>query len=195
MALRKWHLFWGIIFGLPYWLLINDRHWIWLFISLLALIVGSELADFDHFLPFFKHRDVFLHSALIPIILFCLIVNMQFNATLNDPIYYLVGVAFINSYGIHLYLDLFPTIDPERTAKEKGVASAIGELLGTAVQGVTSVEIVKEMKGSYLIHYHAKIFGRKTMNKHTTRLYLIFNGGICTFLALILYYRFTEFIL
>ncbi len=68
---------------------------------LVALLIGLELPDWDHRLPFLIHRSLITHGFLLPLALFVLV--QRKTAPLR-----LFSMGFNVATAIHLCFDLFP---------------------------------------------------------------------------------------
>lgn len=221
MAPRKWHLVWGflsyILFLVMYVLIYMNQETLDSIINLnwnklpqlnlliigssfVMALLGSEIADFDLILGWLSHRDILTHSFFIPVFITITVIGQQFISP-GDPsiILSLIFIPFLFGFASHLFLDLFPNLDPEKEIKEKSISKTAVMLLGGAIQGLTGTELIKAMKGTYLIHlpFRMKITdvalrdrkdkyieNRKTFPLHTTRWWLFLNGLITVFLGL-----------
>jgi len=76
--------------------------------NLLTFIIGAMfggafglvMADIDQNLPFIKHRSIFTHGILWPLILF--------NEPIDTPYVRWVVVGFFSAYAVHLVYDMYP---------------------------------------------------------------------------------------
>ena len=207
MALRKYHILGAIFLFLAYlvaYFALFEKHPkfvpfepIWVTTAFLMAIVGSEFPDWDHMIHFLSHRDITTHSAGIAVLLFLVYTtNVFFFENLNQTLVYgLALAAFMIGLGSHLLLDLFPTYDPEKLINDKGALQASAYMLGGVIQGLTGQELVKALKGTYLIHLpfkspvmkEGKKVGRwemrRTLPLHQTRWWLFINGIISLLLG------------
>ncbi|MHA1970106.1 MAG: hypothetical protein ACW964_20220 [Candidatus Hodarchaeales archaeon] len=212
MANRKWHMITSIIvyviYCVMYWYIdtnnllpspgLPDISLLWIITGFLMALIGAEAPDWDLLLNWMHHRDIATHSIGIPIIITVTFLIQKF-ITPDDPtlILALVFSPFLLGFGSHLILDLFPSVDPEKELKEKGITKTTATLLGGFVSGLTGVETIKALQGTYLIHLPFKmpvisekegIFVeiRKTYPLHLSRWWLFFNGLISGFLGIFL---------
>ncbi|MHA2243603.1 MAG: hypothetical protein ACXADY_01410 [Candidatus Hodarchaeales archaeon] len=212
MANRKWHLITAIvvyiIYCVMYWYIdtndllpspgLPDMAPLWLITGFLMALIGAEAPDWDLLLNWMHHRDIATHSIGIPLIITGTFL-VQKLMTPDDPtlVLALIFAPFLLGFGSHLLLDLFPSVDPEREIKEKGITKTTATLLGGFVSGLTGVETIKALQGTYLIHLPLKlpvisekegkyVEMRKTYPKHLTRWWLFFNGLISGLLGITL---------
>lgn len=178
--------------GLP------DMAPLWFITGFLMALIGAEAPDWDLLLNWMHHRDIATHSIGIPLIITGTFL-VQKTMTPDDPtlVLALIFAPFLFGFGSHLLLDLFPSVDPEREIKEKGITKTTATLLGGFVSGLTGVETIKALQGTYLIHLPFKmpvvsekegkyVEMRKTYPKHLTRWWLFFNGLISGLLGIFL---------
>ncbi len=104
---------------------------------------------------------------------------------------------FFLGFSSHLILDLFPSVDPESEVKEKVVTRTTAMLVCGFVSGLTGVETIKALHGTYLIHLPLKMpiksekekdawKIRRTLPLHASRWWLFFNGIITGLLGILL---------
>ncbi len=226
MALRKWHLIWGlisfVIFIGIYWyigeteiLKYNKARWheinpIWVVGAFWMAFIGAEFPDWDQFtflagIRLFHHRDWFTHSAMLPALF-----TVPFIITrLDDPadpnlLFGLMFAAFSFGMASHFFLDLWPTMNVDRMLQKKGIVGTSIEMTKGFFEGLTGWG--KGFTGTYLIHLPFKmpvldvtdkdkeaIELRKTLPKNLTRLWLVINGIICSFLGIFLINLVVEF--
>ena len=146
------------------------------FLILSLSLLGAEMPDYDFFLPGMRHRDIGTHSFFIPMIVFLVAFSLKSSA--QDLL--ILGVFNIN-YGIHLLIDLWPSVSKKKL--EKGGLEALQELTSAFLQGITGIELKGRMAGTYLIHLPFKIEGergkeRKTFAKKATREWLVLSAAI-----------------
>lgn len=223
MALRKYHLLWGfiayLIYLVSYWYILEnnvlpdivlpDIDPIWIMTGLLLCLVGAELADYDQLTGLLSHRDIITHSGLIPTIIFLIFLISKILGIADSTLVYAVSFTpFMIGYATHMWLDLFPTINPEKTLKQKGIAEASMQLFGAVIQGLTAAEIISRVGGTYLIHLPTKlpvindgsnkddkfIVYRKTFPKHWTRWWLLFSGIYCLLLGFLTFNLYTDIV-
>ena len=214
MANRKWHLITAIIVFLiyctVYWfvdtnLLVDlqdfdlpDLAPLWVITAFLMALIGAEAPDWDLLLNWMHHRDIGTHSVFIPLFI-TIVFLIQKIMTPDDPtlVLALVFTPFLLGFASHLLLDLFPSVDPEKEVKEKGVTNTTVMLLGGFVSGLTGLETIKALQGTYLIHLPFKMpvksekkreawEMRKTLPLHASRWWLFFNGVITGLLGIVL---------
>ena len=209
VASRRWHLFWGGLFAAGYLLFYNINYpyligsvelsLLGIVVTLLVAIVGAEAPDWDLMVSWMQHRDILTHSAFIPVIIagIVLIDTFMFNHT-EPAIVRMVLVPFTLAFASHLFLDLFPNVDPEKELKKEGVTHTAALLLGSFISGLTGVETIKALRGTYLIHLPFKMkvksekdVGewemRKTLPLHATRWWLFGNGIVTFILSVVLF--------
>ena len=146
------------------------------FLILSLSLLGAEMPDYDFFLPGMRHRDIGTHSFFIPLIVFIIAFSMKSSA--QDLL--ILGLFNIN-YGIHLLIDLWPSVS--KKTLEKGGLAALEAITSAFLQGITGIEIKGRMAGTYLIHLPVTIEDergreRKTFAKKATREWLVFSGFI-----------------
>ncbi|MHA2225542.1 MAG: hypothetical protein ACXAC8_10085 [Candidatus Hodarchaeales archaeon] len=209
MANRKWHLITAIILFLIYcviyWFLdtnalvdLPDLALLWVSTAFLLALIGAEAPDWDLLLNWMHHRDIATHSIFIPLFI-TIAFLVQKILVPNDPtlILALVFTPFFLGFASHLLLDLFPSVDPEKEVKEKGITKTTAMILGGFVSGLTGVETIKALQGTYLIHLpfkmpvksekEKKVWElRKTFPKHLSRWWLFINGLITGGLGVLL---------
>lgn len=212
MANRKWHLITSIIifvvYCVVYWLvrtnLLNDPSELpdlaplWITTGFLMALVGAEAPDWDLLLSWMHHRDISTHSVFIPLFITVIFLIQKFMLP-TDPtlVYALIFTPFLLGFSSHLLLDLFPNVDPEKEIKEKGVTRTTAMLVGGFVSGLTGVETIKALQGTYLIHLPFKMpvksenkrekwEMRRTLPLHASRWWLFFNGLITGLLGVFL---------
>ncbi len=216
MANRKWHIIISIIifvgYCVIYWLIrinllydpseLPDLAPLWVTTGFLMALVGAEAPDWDLLLNWMHHRDISTHSVFIPFFITIVFLIQKFMVP-NDPtlVLALVFTPFLLGFSSHLLLDLFPNVDPEKEVKEKGITRTAAMLVGGFVSGLTGVETIKALKGTYLIHLPFKMSVksekkretwdmRRTLPLHDSRWWLFFNGlitGILGISLLIIY--------
>lgn len=212
MANRKWHMITSIIlyiiYCVFYWFLYTEGDLpapglpelapLWLITGFLMALIGAEAPDWDLLINWMHHRDILTHSIGIPLIITGTFLAQKI-VTPDDPtlILALVFAPFLIGFGSHLLLDLFPSVDPERELAEKGITKTTATLLGGFVSGLTGIETIKALQGTYLIHLPWRmpvvsekkgvfVEMRKTYPKHLTRWWLFFNGLISGLLGIFL---------
>jgi hypothetical protein len=197
MAIGKWHNFWGfmsyLLFGgiVFYFEVFSDS-----LLNLVAIITvgiflamsGATLADIDHQIGWLSHRDITTHSALLPTLAVLPQLYLIYIGDTSNVFFMLYPLPFALAYGTHLLLDLFPTFDPEKVAKQKGVIEATMKSVGAIVQGISSKEIVSKMSGSYRVMFPIRIFGYKSLGLHKTRFWLFFHGLYCFIISGVIFY-------
>ena len=209
MATRKWHLFTAILVFLLYFL----GYWIiqsyflselpvlapfWVMTAFLMTLIGSEAPDWDFMLNWLQHRDISTHSAGIPLLI-TLVFFIQKFMTPTDPslILALIFTPFMFGFSSHLFLDLFPGVDPEKELKKGGITHTTALLLKGFVSGLTGVERIKALQGAYLIDLPFKVKMqsekgrkkweiRKTLPLHASRWWLFFNGLFTLILGIVI---------
>ncbi len=200
MALRRYHMLGSFVLYIGFlasyqFLFSNQENFIpfdplWVFTGYFMAMVGSEFPDWDFQFKQLQHRDIATHSNFIAFIFvgIVLISVAFFNISQTTASYVLILASFMIGLGSHLLLDLFPTYDPEKLIKDKGVYRGIGYMVRAVIQGLTGKEIVMRMTGSYLIHFPIRIKGRKTFPLALTRWWLFLNGLVSIFFAYFLVY-------
>lgn len=172
---------------------------LWLTLGLLMAMIGAEAPDWDLLINWMHHRDIATHSVFIPLGITAIFFYQKIT-DLADPTLRplaLVFVPFLLGFASHLLLDLFPSVDPEREVKEKGITKTTATLLGGFVSGITGIETIKALQGTYLIHLPFRMPVksekkdkfmeiRKTFPLHTSRWWLFINALICDLLAVAL---------
>jgi len=210
MANRKWHLMTVIIiffmYVVIYWFVdanyvpdLPDVSPLWVVTAFLMALIGAEAPDWDLLLNWMHHRDVATHSVFIPLFITITFLIQKYLAIPDDQslILALVFTPFFLGFASHLLLDLFPSVDPEKEIKEKGVTRTTAMLVGGFVSGLTGVETIKALQGTYLIHLPFKMpvknkkkrdtwEMRRTLPLHTSRWWLFFNGLITGVLGVLL---------
>ncbi|MFX1255498.1 MAG: hypothetical protein ACFFCZ_28100 [Promethearchaeota archaeon] len=210
MALRKYHMLYSIpffcVYCLIYWVIsffvtgLPTLSPIWVVSGLFMSLIGSLASDWDLLTGKLQHRDIITHSALIPLV-FVGIFLLQKYADPTDLglISVLIIVPFFLGFASHLIVDLMPTVNPEEEIKNTGYSRTTLTLLGGAVQGVTGMELVKALQGTFLIHLpirtpipNSKTLmsweRRKTLAKSATRWWLFLNGIFIILLGIGLFY-------
>lgn len=210
MANRKWHLITAIIvfliYSISYWFVntnyideLPELSVLWVVTAFLMALIGAEAPDWDLMLNWAHHRDIGTHSFFIPLFITITYLFQKSMNIVNDPSLYLalIYAPFFLGFASHLILDLFPSVDPEKEVKEKGVTRTTAMLLGGFVSGLTGVQTIKALQGTYLIHLPFKMpVGsekegktweiRKTLPKHATRWWLFCNGVVTGLLGILL---------
>ncbi|MHA1214150.1 MAG: hypothetical protein ACTSR2_13120 [Candidatus Hodarchaeales archaeon] len=209
MASRKWHLVTAIIVFFLYLVLyylidvvtVNTLPVIsplWVSTAFLLTLVGSEAPDWDLLLNWLQHRDITTHSIFIPLLISAtFIVQVFLNPEDPTQIFAIIFAPFLLGFASHLLLDLFPNIDPEKELKEGGISQTTALLLKGFISGLTGLETVKALKGTYLIHlpWKTKVRSekkgkkwevRKTLPLKASRWWLFFNGILTGMLGLML---------
>ncbi|MFX0123424.1 MAG: hypothetical protein ACFFAE_07265 [Candidatus Hodarchaeota archaeon] len=210
MANRKWHLIAAIIVFLIYiviyWFVdmnyiseLIDISPLWVVTAFIMALIGAEAPDWDLLLNWMHHRDIATHSVFIPIFITITFLIQKFMAIPDDQslILALIFSPFFLGFASHLLLDLFPSVDPEKEVKEKGVTRTTAMLVGGFVSGLTGVETIKALQGTYLIHLPFKMpvksekerdtwEMRRTLPLHSSRWWLFFNGLITSVLGILL---------
>jgi len=169
---------------------------LWVITGFLMALIGAEAPDWDLLLNWMLHRDISTHSVFIPLFITIVFLIQKFLAP-TDPtlIIALVFTPFLLGFSSHLLLDLFPNVDPEKEVKEKGVTRTTAMLVGGFVSGLTGVETIKALQGTYLIHLPFKMLVesekkkdawemRRTLPLHASRWWLFFNGFITGLLGI-----------
>ncbi len=172
---------------------------LWVVTAFLMALIGAEAPDWDLLLNWMHHRDVATHSVFIPLFITITFLIQKYLAIPDDQslILALVFTPFFLGFASHLLLDLFPSVDPEKEIKEKGVTRTTAMLVGGFVSGLTGVETIKALQGTYLIHLPFKMpvknkkkrdtwEMRRTLPLHTSRWWLFFNGLITGVLGVLL---------
>ncbi|MFW9855621.1 MAG: hypothetical protein ACFFFG_11200 [Candidatus Thorarchaeota archaeon] len=203
MANRKWHMITAIlvytIYLVTYWAVdtnipdlgLTDIAPLWMTLGFLMGLIGAEAPDWDLLINWMHHRDIITHSIFIPIGITAIFFYQKF-ADPSDPTLAplaLVFTPFLVGFASHLLLDLFPSVDPEKEVKEKGITKTTATLLGGFVSGLTGIETIKALQGTYLIHLPFRlpvksekkdkfIEIRRTFPLHTSRWWLFFSGLI-----------------
>ncbi|MFX0207172.1 MAG: hypothetical protein ACFFDT_14375 [Candidatus Hodarchaeota archaeon] len=209
MASRKWHLITAIIIFLIYiviyWFIdtnyipeLIDISPLWVVTAFLMALIGAEAPDWDLLLNWMHHRDIATHSIFIPLFIVLTFFVQKFLAIPDDQTLTvaLVFTPFCLGFASHLILDLFPSVDPEKEVKEKGVTRTTAMLVGGFVSGLTGVETIKALQGTYLIHLPFKMpikseeerdkwEMRRTLPLHASRWWLFFNGLISGLLGIL----------
>ncbi len=206
MASRKYHLFIGLIIYIislffyqvrkPFLPEAIDIDTIWFVAGLIMALTGAEMADYDQLLGRLKHRDIFTHSALIPIIL---VISFVLTSLLGSSgggtlLFTTVVSPFVFGYASHLILDLFPPYNYKKIKEEEGFVKATLVFSQGIKQGITGEEILSQMKGTYLIHLPLELpIGekkkdgtrkqRKTLPKNATRIWLVLNALLAFFMG------------
>lgn len=207
MANRKWHLITSIIiyifYCIVYWFVdtnyvseLPDIALLWVTTGFLLALIGAEAPDWDLLLNWMHHRDIGTHSALIPLFITSAFLIQKFIDE-TDPtlVFALIFTPFLLGFASHLLLDLFPSVDPEKEIKEKGITKTTATLLGGFVSGLTGIETIKALKGTYLIHLPFRmpvksekkgefVEIRKTLPLKASRWWLFFNGLISGLLGI-----------
>jgi hypothetical protein len=209
MTNRKWHLITSIVvfilYCVVYWYVdtnfvpeLPDIALLWITTGFLLALIGAEAPDWDLLLNWMHHRDIGTHSVLIPLFIAgAFLVQKFINETDPTLVFALIFTPFLLGFASHLLLDLFPSVDPEKEIKEKGITKTTAMLLGGFVSGLTGVETIKALKGTYLIHLPFKmpvrsekkdefIEIRRTLPLKASRWWLFFNGLISGLLGVIL---------
>ncbi|MHA1971804.1 MAG: metal-dependent hydrolase [Candidatus Hodarchaeales archaeon] len=213
MASRKYHLLTAIIVFFLYLILyylvnsftVNNLPAIsplWVVTAFFLTLIGSEAPDWDLLLNWLQHRDITTHSIFIPLIISgAFIMQTIFNPEDPTQIFAIIFSPFMLGFGSHLLLDLFPNIDPEKGLKEGGITHTTALLLKGFVSGLTGLETVKALQGTYLIHLPLKTKVRsekkgkkwevrKTLPLKASRWWLFFNGilsGLMGIMLLVIY--------
>lgn len=209
LASRKWHLFASIpvflVYILIYWLFDNSNFFnlpeltpVLLITAFLLTLIGSEAPDWDLLLNWLQHRDIITHSILIPLFITGAFIVQKF-LTPDDPSLFLTLIfsPLLFGFSSHLLLDLFPNINPEKEMKKGGITHTTALLLKGFLSGLTGVETIKALKGTYLIHlpYKMKVKSekkgskwesRRTFSLNVSRWWLFFNGILASLLAILL---------
>ncbi|MFX0095322.1 MAG: hypothetical protein ACFFBD_26545, partial [Candidatus Hodarchaeota archaeon] len=200
MANRKWHMITSIlifiIYCVVYWYLdlnrltgsdLPDLVPLLMVTGLFMALIGAEVPDLDLVLSWLQHRDISTHSALWPVIISgTFLLQKLFTPPDSSLVLALVLTPFLLGFSSHLLLDLFPYVDYEEEGK-KGITHITAMLLGGFISGLTGLELIKALKGTYLIHLPFKTPMpsemkssswelRKTLPLHLTRWWLFFNG-------------------
>ncbi|UCG02082.1 MAG: hypothetical protein JSW11_21125 [Candidatus Heimdallarchaeota archaeon] len=209
MANRKWHLITAIIVFLIYiviyWFVnmnyiseLKEISPLWIVTAFLMALIGAEAPDWDLLLNWMHHRDIATHSVFIPLIIAITFFIQKFMGFPEEIlILALVFTPFFLGFASHLLLDLFPSVDPEKEVKEKGVTRTTAMLVGGFVSGLTGMETIKALQGTYLIHLPFKMpvksekerdtwEMRRTLPLHASRWWLFFNGLITGLLGIFL---------
>ncbi len=211
MANRKWHLITAMIvffiYLVIYWWLdtytnlipeLPDIGLLWVVTAFIMALIGAEAPDWDLLVGWLHHRDISTHSIFIPLVI-TIVFLIQKYMTPDDPtlVLALVFTPFLLGFSSHLLLDLFPSVDPEKEIKEKGVTHTAALLLGGLISGLTGVETIKALQGTYLIHLPFKMPVlsekkgkawelRRTLPLHASRWWLFFSGLITGLLGILL---------
>jgi hypothetical protein len=171
---------------------------LWVTTGFLLALIGAEAPDWDLLLNWMHHRDIGTHSAFIPLFIAGAFLVQKFIDETNPTLVLaLIFTPFLLGFASHLMLDLFPSVDPEKEIKEKGITKTTAMLLGGFVSGLTGVETIKALKGTYLIHLPFKMPVRsekkgefeeirKTLPLKASRWWLFFNSLISGLLGVIL---------
>ncbi|MFX0015748.1 MAG: hypothetical protein ACFFB2_01265 [Promethearchaeota archaeon] len=162
-------------------------------------LIGAEAPDWDLLLNWMHHRDIVTHSIFIPLFITITFLIQIFLAIPDDQslILSLIFLPFFLGFMSHLLLDLFPSVDPEREVKERGVTRTTAMLVGGFVSGLTGVKTIKALQGTYLIHLPVKMpvknekerdiwEMRRTLPLHASRWWLFLNGLITGVLGIFL---------
>ncbi|MFX1512593.1 MAG: hypothetical protein ACFFCQ_08400 [Promethearchaeota archaeon] len=225
MALGKYHLIWGIFgylaFTAVYWFIFGSEMTIdgtqtiedqltsisWFFVAFVLAIAGSTFADLDHSIWGLQHRDVLTHSAAIPLVVTIATFLSDWGEVDDVNLLYLILPPFMLAYALHLFADLWPSINLARLKKEGDAVKNAAFLSGWFVTGATSAELTHMLQGTYLIHFWwkspvAKVKKgkiqkweiRKTFPKHQTRLWLVGNGLLAVICSFVLAAQFVGLI-
>ncbi|MHA1208920.1 MAG: hypothetical protein ACTSSA_06170 [Candidatus Freyarchaeota archaeon] len=192
---------------------LNSADIIYLAITLLLVLTGAEIADYDKAIMWMQHRDFLTHSCVIPTI-FAVIVMVFTVVQIGDPIQSLLFdtgvnnvlliamVSFILGAASHLLLDYFPPVNLKELHKEEKALEAGHEAADLFISGMTGKELFRRLQGSALVHFwweikvpkeggrsrgKAKRYEmRKTLPSRQSQIYYLANAGILILVALLL---------
>lgn len=137
---------------------------IYIVVSLIMVLTGSEMADYDKMITLLQHRDWLTHSVIIPGIFsaIVLIFNIvQVGASLESMIFWpatdttltLAMSVFALGAASHLLLDYFPPIKIEELHSKKGSIVAGHEGSDYFISGMTAQELFRRLEGTALVHF------------------------------------------
>jgi hypothetical protein len=160
--------------SIPYWFPIRVGRSItsgdimYVAVSLILVLTGAEMADYDKMITRLEHRDWLTHSVIIPGILSAIVLIFNvvpIGATIGsyiqsiifgpqvDTTLVLAMSVFALGAASHLLLDYFPPIKPEELHSKKGSIEAGNEGADYFISGMTARELFRRLEGTALVHF------------------------------------------